>query len=62
MKNTKRPAHRPRKYPRGVNVVNVKIPLSADQHTRILETTSPEQRAAVLLNLCDEIDAVRLPR
>lgn len=59
---TKRPAHRPRKYPRGVTNRVVKMPLSEADHARILFTTTPEQRAAVLLKLCDDIDAVKRPQ
>lgn len=40
-------------------MVNIKVPLSEDQHTRIIMTTEPAQRAAVLLKLCDDIDAAR---
>lgn len=59
---TKRPNHRPRKYQKGVNMINIKVALTPAEHTRIIETTDPRQRAAVLLKLCDDIDAVVKPK
>lgn len=58
MPTKKRPAHRPRKYARGVSVVNIKVPLTRDEHSRVL-TLSPEQRAAALLNLADQVEQAK---
>lgn len=46
-------AYRNGKKPKPVN-----IPCTADEHARITSTTSGAQRLAVLLRLCDDIDAV----
>lgn len=62
MKNkSKRPAHRPQTLTPGVKSRPVNIPCTAEEHARITSTTSGAQRLAVLLKLCDDIDAVIKP-
>lgn len=49
----------PRKYTGEVKLRAVKIPMTDAEFERVKTTTDPRQRAAVLLKLCDDIDAAR---
>jgi len=58
----KRPAHRPRIYPAGVSSRVIKIPCTPDEQTRIILLTTGPQRLAVLLKLCDDVEAAKRPQ
>lgn len=48
----------PVKYTGGVKLRAIKVPLTDAEFERV-KSTDPRQRAAVLLKLCDDIDAER---
>jgi len=57
--SVKRPAHRPRLHPRGVESYAVKLRCTLADKRRILALTTNAQRLAVWLKLCDDVESVR---
>jgi len=59
LNKVKRPAHRPRLHPRGVESYAVKLRCTLNEKRRILALTTNAQRLAVWLKLCDDVVAAK---